>query len=91
MDFNVFMENIVPIVVLGCLVLGYILKHSFSFIKNDFIPVILGVVGAIINVLVSGLSVETIIYGAFMGLLATGLHQAFTRFIEGVGGSSNAE
>lgn len=91
MDFNVFMENIVPIVVLGCLVLGYIIKHSFAFIQNDFIPTILAVVGAVINCCVNGVSVETIIYGAFMGLVATGLHQAFTRFIEGVGGSSNAE
>lgn len=90
MDFNMFMENIVPLVVLGCLILGYIIKHSLPMISNSFIPVILAVVGIIINVLVSGLSVDTVIYGAFMGLISTGLHQAFTRFIDEFGNSSNS-
>lgn len=91
MDFNMFLENIVPLVVLGCLILGYIIKHSLPMISNSFIPTILAVVGVVINVLVSGLSIETVIYGAFMGLVSTGLHQAFTRFIEGIGGSTTAE
>lgn len=84
MNFNIFMEHIVPIVVLACLILGYIMKHSLHFIKNDFIPVILAIVGIITNCCLGGICVETVVYGAFMGLIATGLHQAFTRFIEGL-------
>ena len=59
-------------------------KENASFCKrvnNDDIPVMLAVVGAIVNVLVSGLSVETVVYGAFMGLSSTGLHQGFKNFI----------
>ena len=33
--------------------------------------------------IVSGVSVNSIVYGALMGLASTGLHQAFTRFVEG--------
>lgn len=47
------------------------------------IPCILAVIGAALNGVVSGFSVESIVYGAVMGLASTGLHQAFTQFIEG--------
>ena len=84
MDFAALLnEYLVVVVVLACLVVGYIIKHAsfFKWINNDDIPVILAVVGAIVNVLVSGLSVETVVYGAFMGLASTGLHQSFKNFI----------
>ena len=29
------------------------------------------------------LSIENAVYGALMGLASTGMHQAFTRFVEG--------
>ena len=47
------------------------------------LPCILAVIGAILNGFVSGFSIESIVYGAVMGLASTGLHQAFTQFIEG--------
>lgn len=84
MDFNILSEYFVLVVFVACLVVGYIIKHA-SFckkIKNDDIPVILAVVGAIVNVLVSGLSVETVVYGALMGLASTGCHQAFKTYVE---------
>lgn len=85
MDFTaLFTEHFVVVVVLACLIIGYIIKHA-SFMKwlpNDDIPIVLTVVGAILNAVVSGVSVETIVYGAFMGLASTGLHQAFKKFIE---------
>lgn len=84
MDFNLLGENFVFIVTLACLVIGYIIKHAtfFKWINNDDIPVILAFVGAILNPIVSGLSVETVVYGALMGLASTGLHQAFKKYIE---------
>lgn len=84
MDFSGLTEHFVLIVVLACLVVGYIIKHA-SFMKwlnNNDIPCILAVLGAIINCIASGLSLESIVYGAVMGLASTGLHQAFTNFIE---------
>ena len=84
MDFSILTENFVYVVVLACLVVGYIIKHAsfFKWINNNDIPVILAVVGAILNPFVSGLSVESVVYGAVMGLASTGLHQAFKKFID---------
>ena len=84
MDFSVLTEYFVFVVMVACLVLGYIIKHStfFKWINNDDIPCILAVFGAVINTIVGGLSVESIVYGAAMGLASTGLHQAFKKFIE---------
>ena len=84
MDFSVVTEHFVLVVVLACLIVGYIIKHA-SFMKwlnNNDIPSVLAVLGAILNCIVGGLSVDSIVYGALMGLASTGLHQAFTKFIE---------
>ena len=82
MDFAALTEYFVMVVVMACLVVGYIIKTSFNFVPNKYIPTILAVLGAALNAIVSGISVETIVYGALMGLASTGMHQAFTRFIE---------
>ncbi len=85
MDFSLVTNNFVFIVILACLVVGYIIKHAsfLKWIKNDDIPVILAVIGAILNAIVGGISVESIVYGAVMGLASTGLHQSFKNFIDG--------
>mgnify|MGYP003293735107 CR=1 FL=1 len=84
MDFNILNEYFVLVVVVACLVVGYIIKHAtfFKWINNDDIPVILALFGGVLNCIVSGLSVEAIVYGAVMGLSSTGLHQAFKKFVE---------
>lgn len=84
MDFSILTEHFVLVVVVACLVVGYIIKHStfFKWIDNNNIPAIVALLGAIVNPIVSGLSVESVVYGALMGLASTGLHQAFTKFIE---------
>jgi hypothetical protein len=83
MDFTQLTNYFVLVVMVACLVVGYILKTSFDFVPNKYIPTILAVVGAVMNAIVSGVSVNSIVYGALMGLASTGLHQAFTRFVEG--------
>lgn len=82
MDFTILTEHFVLVVLVACLVVGYIIKTSFDGIPNKYIPTILAALGAILNAVVSGVSVETIVYGALMGLASTGMHQAFTRFVE---------
>lgn len=83
MDFSQLTQYFVLVVMVACLVVGYIIKTSFDMIQNKYIPTILAVVGAVLNAIVSGVSVNSIVYGALMGLASTGLHQAFTRFVEG--------
>jgi hypothetical protein len=83
MDFTQLTQYFVLVVMIACLVVGYIIKTSFDKIPNKYIPTILAVVGAVLNAVVSDMSVESVVYGALMGLASTGLHQAFTRFVEG--------
>ena len=84
MDFNILSEYLVFVVMVACLVVGYIIKHAtfFKWVKNDNIPAILAVVGLVMNLFVSGFTIESAVYGAAMGLMSTGLHQTFKKFVE---------
>ena len=84
MDFSILSEYLVFVVMLACLVVGYIIKHTsfFKFVNNKDIPAILAVVGLILNLFVSGFTIESAVYGAAMGLMSTGLHQTFKKYIE---------
>lgn len=85
MDYaQVLLSHFELVVVVGCLVIGYLLKNSFDFVPNKYIPAILAVIGCALNVIVTGISVDTIVYGALMGLASTGMHQAFKTFIENI-------
>ena len=55
-------EYFVAVVMVACLVVGYIIKHAtfFKWLSNDNIPVVLAVFGAVLNGLVSGFSVESV-------------------------------
>ena len=86
MDFNLITDLtklIQPMIVLGCLCVGYVLKHWIKDVDNKYIPTILMCLGILLNLVVNGLTVNNAIMGAFMGLSSTGLHQAFTKFVEG--------
>lgn len=83
MNFTtIFSENFTAVVFVACLVVGYLIKHGFDFIPNKYIPAILAVVGSVLNAIVCGLSVNSVVYGSLMGLASTGFHQVFKKFIE---------
>jgi hypothetical protein len=70
-----FISRYVVVVVLAiCLCLGYIIKHSISFIPNKYIPLILGVSGILLNVWISGwtFTPEILLGGLASGLASTG-------------------
>lgn len=84
MDLSFLLEY-VSLVVLGiCLCIGYVIKHSLDFIPNKYIPLIMAILGTIINILVNlsvGISAEVILIGMFSGLASTGLHELFKNII----------
>ena len=82
-NFTELTNYFVLVVLIACLIVGYILKTSFESFPNKYIPTVLAFIGMVLNLAVSGLSVESAVYGALMGLASTGMHQAFTRFVEG--------
>ena len=85
LDYGTLKDYFVVTVVLACLILGYIFKHAsiFKWIPNDDIPAILALVGGLLNLWVTGFTINAFIMGAFMGLASTGMHQSFKSFIEG--------
>ena len=83
MDLKFITENFVPVIVVACVLVGYIIKVTppFAKIANNYIPLIVTLLGAVLGALINGLSIEAIVYGAVSGLASTGLHQAFTQLL----------
>lgn len=92
MDLGFLSEYYIPIVVAACLIIGYVIKKSLDFIPNKYIPLILAVSGAVLGCVANtSVGLEIVVYGAFSGLASTGLHQVFTRVIEGKKQDSEGE
>ena len=83
MDLKFITENFVPVIVVACVLLGYIIKVTppFAKVANNYIPLIVTVLGAVLGALINGLSIEAIVYGAVSGLASTGLHQVFAQIL----------
>ena len=83
MDLKFITENFVPVIVVACVLVGYIIKVTppFAKIANNYIPLIVTVLGAVMGVIANGMTLEAIVYGAVSGLASTGLHQAFTQLL----------
>lgn len=82
MDLS-FISDYMVIIVLGiCLCVGYVLKTSVPQLDNKYIPLVMAVLGVIINVWINmSFSPEILLGGLFSGLASTGLHQAFKQLI----------
>ncbi len=67
-------EYLVMVVVGICFAVGYIIKHSLSFIPNRFIPLIMGVLGVFLNVWLNMwiITPEIVLGGLASGLASTG-------------------
>lgn len=97
MDMGYLNEFTVPVVLLVCLCTGYIIKNSLDFIPNKYIPLILAVLGIVVNLVncsveinqnisdpsLGPLILRTIVSGAMSGLMSTGTYEAFRNLIEG--------
>lgn len=71
---EILQDYLVVIVVGICLGVGYIIKHSLDFIPNKYIPLIMGVLGVILNVWLNGgaFTPEILLGGLASGLASTG-------------------
>lgn len=84
-DLNILTNYVVLIVVGICVCIGYILKNSCPKLDNKYIPLIMGLLGLVLNIWLSNwqISGEIVLGGLFSGLASTGLHQAFKNLING--------
>lgn len=80
-----FLNDYLVLVVVGvCLCVGYVLKNIVPSDKvNKFIPLIMLVLGVVINLWVNAFAFtpEIMLGGMFSGLASTGMHQLFKQFI----------
>ena len=85
MNLSGLREYVVVIVLGICLCVGYILKNLIPTDKiNRFIPLIMGVLGVLLNMWISwGVTPEIILGGLISGLASTGLYEAFKNMISG--------
>lgn len=84
MDISVLTQYLSIVVVGICLCVGHIIKNSLDFIPNKYIPLIMGVLGLVVNILInlsSGITAEVVLGGLFSGLASTGLYEMFRNLI----------
>lgn len=82
MNLELLNELTLPTVVIGCLVIGYVIKQYLP-LDSKHIPLIMAVSGVFINFAMNGYIgfTETIVAGSLSGLISTGLHQLFSQYI----------
>jgi hypothetical protein len=81
-----FLNDYLVLVVVGvCLCVGYVIKNLIpNNTINRFIPLIMAVLGIVLNIwLNNAFTPEVLLGGLASGLASTGMHQLFTQFIEG--------
>ena len=80
-----FLNDYVVLVVVGiCLCIGYVLKNSFPKLDNKYIPLIIAILGVVLNIWIAKkITPDILLAGMISGLSSTGLHQAFKNIIGG--------
>ena len=78
-----FLNDYVVLVVVGiCLCIGYVLKNSFPKLDNKYIPLIMAILGVVLNIWISKeITPDILLAGLFSGLASTGLHQTFKQML----------
>lgn len=83
MDLSFITDLYVPIIVVACLIVGYIFKKWVPDVENKWIPTIVTVLGLILAGFTTGWTIPSLVAGALSGLASTGLNQLFKQIIEG--------
>ena len=83
MDLSFITDLYVPIIVVACLIVGYIIKKWIKDVDDKWIPTIVTILGFVLGGITMGWKLEALVAGALSGLASTGLHQLFKQIIEG--------
>ena len=66
----------VPLIILYCMCIGYVIKTSLDFIENKYIPLIMVSIGIGLNIWINKqVTAEIVVAGALSGLASIGTHQ----------------
>lgn len=82
-DLTFLTEFAVPIIVGVCLCVGYVIKNVITTDTiNKYIPLIMAVLGVVLNIWINmSFTPEILLGGMFSGLTSTGLHQVFKQIL----------
>jgi Phage holin family Hol44, in holin superfamily V len=82
---EILLDYVVIVVAAICLAVGYVIKHSLDFIPNKYIPLIMAVLGVVLNVWVhSGVFTPDILLGGLAsGLASTGAFELVRNMKDG--------
>lgn len=82
MSLDFITKLYIPIVMVACLCVGYVIKKWLPT-DNKYIPTLMLVLGAVLGCVANkDIGLDFIVAGAVTGLASTGLHQVFTQIIE---------
>jgi len=82
MDLEFIVNMYIPIVMVICLCIGFVLKR-FAPTDNKWIPLILMILGAVLACVYNkSIEIDHIAAGMVTGLASVGLHQVFKQIIE---------
>lgn len=84
MDLTFLANFAVPIIVGVCLCIGYVIKNVITTDTiNKYIPLIMAVLGVVLNIWINmSFTPEILLGGMFSGLASTGLYEAFKQLIK---------
>ena len=84
MDLTFLANFAVPIIVGICLWVGYVIKNVITTDTiNKYIPLIMAVLGVVLNIWINmSFTPEILLGGMFSGLASTGLYEAFKQLIK---------
>lgn len=94
MDLTIIVGYLSPMIVLACLVVGWVIKNLIPDERvNKFIPLIVMVLGIFLNIWVGGwiIDLPIILTGAISGLASTGLYEAFDQIIKNLPAKSSEQ
>lgn len=83
MDLTFISDFAIPVIVGICVCIGYIIKNMVTTDKiNKYIPLIVGVLGVILNIWMNmSFTPQILLGGLVSGLASTGLYEAFRNVI----------
>lgn len=80
MNIN-FEDYLIPIIAVGCLCVGFVLKKWLPT-DDKWIPTVLCIIGAISGLILFGVDYEGVVKGMVSGLAAVGFHQLFKQHLK---------
>lgn len=75
---EILTQYVVLVVVAICFAVGYVIKNSLDFIPNKYIPLVMAVLGVVLNVWLNGwiFTPDILLGGLASGLASTGAFEA---------------